>query len=68
LKIAKRSYGLSKSTHFSNALKTLAHLCPTRGRVGPSLGFRCSKSILRTDTCPCFDNFEFDIFDTGGLK
>jgi len=35
--------------------------------VQSSLGFRCSKMILQyiLTTCPCFDNFEFDIFDAG---
>ena len=38
------------------------------GFVRPSLGFRCCKNVLPTETCPCFDNSEFDIFDTGGLQ
>jgi len=50
----------------------LSHLCSTRGPVEgfvpPSLGLRCSKNILQyiLTTCPCFDNFEFNIFDAGG--
>jgi len=38
---------------------------PVEGFVRPSLGFRCSKSILQLTTCPRFDNLEFDIFDAG---
>ena len=40
----------------------------SRSFVRPSLGFRCSKSILLyiPTTCPHFNNLEFDIFDAGG--
>jgi len=37
---------------------------PDEGFVRCSVGFRCSKSIL--NTCPYFDNLEFDIFVAGG--
>jgi len=55
----------------------LNHLCsthgcrsqcgPVKGFVQPSLGLRCSKSILQCilTTCPCFDNFEAIIFNAG---
>jgi len=40
---------------------------PVEGFVRPSVGFRCCKSKLyMLTTCPCFDNFQFDIFDAGG--
>jgi len=35
-------------------------------RMRPSLGFRCSKSILHIDNLSFFDNLEFDILDSGG--
>jgi len=38
---------------------------PVEGFVRPSLGFRCSKSILDIDNLSFFDNLEFDIFDSG---
>jgi len=40
--------------------------CPIEGFVLPSLGFRCSKSILHADNLSLFENFEFGIFDAGG--
>jgi len=41
---------------------------PIKGFVQASLGLHCNESILQfiLTTCPCFDNFEFDIFDVGG--
>jgi len=38
-----------------------------KGFVQPSLGFRCtSRSILDIDNLSLCENFELDIFDTGG--
>ena len=39
---------------------------PVEVFVRPSLGFRCSKSILHTDNLSLFDNHELDSFDAGG--
>jgi len=37
---------------------------PVKGFVRPSLGFRCSISILHIlTTCSYLDNLEFDIFE-----
>jgi len=68
--------GAARKTKTSQVNVALDQLCPTSGPraaygpfegfVRPSLGFRCIKSILHTDTCPCFDNFELDFFDAGG--
>jgi len=48
------------------ATVVLVQLCPTRGPVegfvGPSWVFAVVKVPRTLTTCPCFDNFEFDIF------
>jgi len=39
---------------------------PVEGFVRPGLVFAVVKISCILTTCPCFDNLEFDIFDTGG--
>jgi len=51
--------------------KVLDQLCPTRAQIkdlcGPVKVFAVAKVSYTLTTCPCFDNLEFDICDTGGL-
>jgi len=72
----RRHYRFTRhSRQCYDGVKDLDQLCParwprvaSRSLVRPSLGFRCSESILLyiLITCPYFDNLEFDIFDAGG--
>jgi len=45
---------------YHSYVQPAARMWPSQSFVRPSLGFRCSKSILRLTTCPYFDNLEFD--------
>ena len=39
---------------------------PVKGFVRPSLIFVVAKVSCILTTCPCFNNFEVDIFEAGG--
>ena len=71
--IKNSGYNERNVFHWSSDHLWIGPLCRTamsnsrvEGFVRPSLVFTVVKVSYILTTCPCFDNFEFDIFDAGG--